>query len=71
MKKILSILILISPFLLFSQKQETLNSITNNSIEIEDANPNSELNIFEQNTPGYNGSNCASDFGRLVPGISV
>jgi len=51
MKKILSILILISPFLLFSQKQETLNSITNNSIQIEDANPDSELNIFEQNTP--------------------
>ncbi len=51
MKKILSILILISPFLLFSQKQETLNSITNNSIEIEDANPDSELKIFEQNTP--------------------
>ena len=51
MKKILSILILISPLLLFSQKQETLNSITNNSIEIEDANPDSELKIFGQNTP--------------------
>ncbi|WP_034889527.1 erythromycin esterase family protein [Gillisia sp. Hel_I_29] len=51
MKNILSIFILISPFLLFSQKQETLNSITNNSIEIEDANPDSELKIFEQNTP--------------------
>ena len=51
MKKILSILILISPFLLFPQKQETLKSITDNSIEIEDANPDSELKIFEQNTP--------------------
>ncbi len=51
MKKILSIFILISPFLLFSQNQETLNWITNNSIEIEDANPDSDLKFFEQNTP--------------------
>lgn len=51
MKKILSILTLISPFLLFPQKQETLKLITDNSIEIEDANPDSELKTFEQNTP--------------------
>ena len=51
MKNILSIFILILPFLLFSQKQETLNWIKNNSIEIEDAHPDSELRIFEENTP--------------------
>ncbi|TRO66814.1 erythromycin esterase family protein [Christiangramia sabulilitoris] len=50
-KNLLSIFILISPFLLFSQKNETINWITNNSIEIENANPDSELKIFKQNTP--------------------
>nr|WP_262914777.1 erythromycin esterase family protein [Christiangramia lutea] len=42
---------MISPLLLFSQKKETINWITNNSIEIEDANPDSKLKIFKQNTP--------------------
>lgn len=50
-KKLLSFFILISPLFLFSQKKETINWITNNSIEIEDANPDTELKIFEQNTP--------------------
>jgi erythromycin esterase len=51
LKNLLSIFILISPLLLFSQKKETINWITNNSIEIEDANPDSELKLFKQNTP--------------------
>lgn len=51
LKYLLSIFILISPLLLFSQKKQTINWITNNSIEIEDANPNSHLKIFEHNTP--------------------
>ncbi|MCF1191194.1 erythromycin esterase family protein [Mangrovimonas sp. AS39] len=50
-KKLLSFFILISPLFLYSQKKETINRITNNSIEIEDANPDTELKIFEQNTP--------------------
>ncbi|MDY7395465.1 erythromycin esterase family protein [Aureibaculum sp. 2210JD6-5] len=51
MKKVLSIVILILPILLYSQDKETISWITNNSIEIEDANPDSELEIFKQNTP--------------------
>ena len=51
LKNLLSILILFSPLLLFSQKKETIKWITNNSIEIEDSNPDSELEIFERNTP--------------------
>lgn len=51
MKRILLIFILISSFLSFSQKQETIHWITNNSIEIEDANPDSELKTFDQNIP--------------------
>jgi erythromycin esterase len=51
LKNLLSIFILISPLLLFSQKKGTINWITNNSIEIEDANPDSELKLFKQNTP--------------------
>lgn len=51
LKNILLKFILISPILLFSQKNETINWITNNSIEIENANPDSKLKIFKQNTP--------------------
>ena len=51
MKKIFSIFIFVLPFLMNSQGQETIDWINNNSIEIEDANPNSELKIFEKNTP--------------------
>jgi len=51
MKKTLSIFIFILPFLLSSQNMETIDWITNNSIEIEDSNPDSELNIFKENTP--------------------
>ncbi|WP_188051739.1 erythromycin esterase family protein [Flavobacterium sp. GP15] len=51
MKKTFSIFIFILPFLSYSQDKETIDWITNNSIEIEDANPDSELKIFENNTP--------------------
>lgn len=51
MKKTLSILIFIIPFLLSSQNLETIDWIKNNSIEIEDSNPDSELKIFKENTP--------------------
>ncbi|TVZ57038.1 erythromycin esterase [Lutibacter sp. Hel_I_33_5] len=51
MKKTLSIFIFILPFLMNSQNKETIDWITNNSIEIENANPNSELKHFENNTP--------------------
>jgi len=51
MKKILLIFILIFPLLLSSQDKETISWIINNSIEIEDANPDSELEIFKRNTP--------------------
>lgn len=51
MKKILSVFMFILPLLINSQNKETINWITNNSIEIEDANPDSELKIFKKNTP--------------------
>lgn len=51
MKKTLLVLILIMPLLLYSQNKETIDWMTSNSIEIEDANPDSELIIFKQNTP--------------------
>ena len=51
MKKTLSILILILPLFISAQNKETLDWIPNNSIEIEDTNPDSELVIFKQNTP--------------------
>ena len=51
MKKTLSIFIFILPFLLSSQNIKTIDWITNNSIEIEDSNPDSELKIFKENTP--------------------
>lgn len=51
MKKTFLIFIFILPFLSYSQNKETVDWITNNSIEIEDANPDSELQIFENNTP--------------------
>ena len=41
----------ILPLYVNAQNNETINWITNNSIEIEDANPDSELTIFENNTP--------------------
>ena len=50
MKKTLSIFIFILPLLINSQNKETIDWITNNSIEIQDANPNSELKNFENNT---------------------
>ncbi|TRZ42183.1 erythromycin esterase family protein [Robertkochia solimangrovi] len=51
MKTIFSTFIFISTLFSYSQNQETIDWITNNSIEIEDANPDSVLKIFEQNTP--------------------
>ncbi|WOD42542.1 erythromycin esterase family protein [Hwangdonia lutea] len=51
MKKTLSILIFILPFLISSQNKKTIDWITNNSIEIEDSSPDSELKIFKNNTP--------------------
>lgn len=51
MKKLLVTFTLILPFLLYSQDKETVDWITKNSIEIEDADPNSELVMFQQNTP--------------------
>lgn len=51
MKKILSVFIFISHFHIYSQNKETINWLNINSIEIEDANPNSKLTIFEQNIP--------------------
>ncbi|MDO5969123.1 erythromycin esterase family protein [Flavivirga aquimarina] len=51
MKKILSIFIFISSFHVNSQNKQTIDWITNNSIEIEDASPDSKLTIFEQNIP--------------------
>ena len=36
---------------MYSQNKETIGWIANNSIEIEDANPDSKLKIFENNTP--------------------
>ena len=51
MKKLFLIFLFIFPLLLFSQNKEIVDWININSIEIEDANPNSELIIFDQNTP--------------------
>ncbi|MGL5234814.1 MAG: erythromycin esterase family protein [Empedobacter falsenii] len=51
MQRLIIIIVLIIPFVLYSQKKETINWITNNSITIEDANPDSELTIFNNNTP--------------------
>lgn len=51
MKKIFAIFIFLLPFLMNSQNKETIDWINDNSIEIEDANPNSELKIFGKNTP--------------------
>ncbi|MCP1994324.1 erythromycin esterase family protein [Flavobacterium sp. HSC-61S13] len=51
MQKIISIIALIIPVLFYSQNKETINWISDNSITIEDANPDSELNIFNSNTP--------------------
>lgn len=49
--KILLLFILILPLSINSQKQETIDWITKNSIEIEDANPDSELINFNKNIP--------------------
>jgi len=51
MKITLSIRIFILSLLLNSQNKETIDWITNNSIEIEDANPDYELDMFKENTP--------------------
>ena len=51
MKKILLNFIFILPLLINSQNKETTDWVTNNSIEIEDASPDSELIIFKNNTP--------------------
>lgn len=51
MKSIITSIALLIPFLIYSQSKETTNWITDNSITIEDANPDSELNIFNSNTP--------------------
>jgi len=45
------ILILFTLFVVNAQNNKTVNWISENSIEIEDANPDSELSIFKQNTP--------------------
>ncbi len=50
-KKLLSIFIFFIPFILLSQDKQALNWITNNLIEIEDANPDTELVYFKENTP--------------------
>lgn len=50
-RKTLLILSFLLPLVLFAQNKETINWITNNSIEIEDSNPDSELLIFNQNIP--------------------
>ena len=50
-RKALTSFILLLPLVLFSQNKEVVSWINNNSIEIEDANPNSELEIFKHNTP--------------------
>jgi erythromycin esterase len=51
MKKTLLIFTFILPFILHSQNKQTIEWITNNLIDIEDANPDSELEIFGNNTP--------------------
>lgn len=51
LKKIISILVLIFPLFIYSQNKETINWITQNSISIEDANPDSEPITFKENTP--------------------
>ncbi|SFJ77863.1 erythromycin esterase family protein [Myroides guanonis] len=51
MQKIITLIVLLVPFLFHSQQKETINWITDNSITIEDSNPDSELNIFNSNTP--------------------
>ena len=51
MKNIISIFIFFLTVLSYSQKKQTIEWINNNSILIEDANPNSELIDFGQNTP--------------------
>lgn len=51
MKKLFTAFILIFPLILFSQDKEDVDWITENSIEIEDVNPNSELEIFKQSIP--------------------
>ncbi|UPQ80260.1 erythromycin esterase family protein [Flavobacterium azooxidireducens] len=51
MKKILLIFTFIIPLLLTSQNEETIDWITTHSIAIEDANPDSEMILFKQNTP--------------------
>jgi erythromycin esterase len=51
MRKIFLVFIFILPLSINSQNKKTIDWITNNSIEIEDANPNSELIIFKNNTP--------------------
>lgn len=39
------------PFVLFAQQKETIDWLIDNSIRIEDANPDSEMSVFTQNTP--------------------
>lgn len=51
MKKVFLIFACIFSIFINSQNKENVHWINNNSIEIEDANPNSELSIFKENTP--------------------
>tara|TARA_R110001606_G_C15322191_1_gene644768 strand:- start:145 stop:1440 length:1296 start_codon:yes stop_codon:yes gene_type:complete len=51
MKRIILIFTFISAFFVNSQNKQTVNWINTNLIEIEDANPNSELAVFNENTP--------------------
>ena len=50
-KKHLIIVMLFSIFVVNGQNNETVKWINENAIEIEDANPNSKLSIFNDNTP--------------------
>ncbi|MDR0227848.1 MAG: erythromycin esterase family protein [Flavobacteriaceae bacterium] len=51
MQKLITIVALVIPFLFYSQKKETVDWITENSITIEDASPDSELVIFNRIMP--------------------
>jgi len=51
MQKIITSIALLLPLLFFAQKKETIQWLTENSITIEDASPDSELTTFHNNTP--------------------
>lgn len=51
MKNLISVIIFFLTIIGYAQKKETVKWINNNSILIEDANPDSELTAFQQKTP--------------------